>query len=66
MARDRKDRSASWFMEHHGGSLLRLAHISNFARWQAAQTALGFPKQIPDGLLDVTFPDKAAARRSHF
>jgi hypothetical protein len=60
MARDRKDRSASWFMEHHGGSLLRLAHLGNVVSWQAAQTVLGFPKQIPDGLLDVTFPDKPA------
>jgi hypothetical protein len=60
MARDRKDRSASWFMEHHGGALLRLAHLGHFVRWQAAQTVLGFPKQIPDGLLDVTFPDKPA------
>jgi hypothetical protein len=59
MARDRKDRSASWFMAHHGGSLLRLVPISNFLGWQATQTVLGFPKQVPDGLLDVTFPDKA-------
>jgi len=45
-------------MEHHGASLLRLAGLDNFLAWQAAQTVLGFPKQIPDGLLDVTFPDK--------
>jgi hypothetical protein len=58
MARDRKDRSVSWFMAHHGGSLLRLAPIRPFQAWHAAQTVLSFPKQIPDGLLDVTFPDK--------
>jgi hypothetical protein len=59
MARDRKDRSVSWFMAHHGGALLRLAPIGAFRTWQAAQTVLSFPKQVPDGLLDVTFPDKA-------
>jgi hypothetical protein len=61
MARDRKDRSANWFMEHHGGSLLRLVPLTNIVRWQAAQTVLGFPKQIPDGLLDVTFAGESAA-----
>lgn len=58
MARDRKDRSVSWFMAHHGGSLLRLAPIGPFLDWRASQTVLAFPKQIPDGLLDVTFPDQ--------
>jgi hypothetical protein len=58
MARDRKDRSESWYMEHRGGSLLHFAHITNYTSWRAAQTVLGFPKQIPDGLLDVTFPEK--------
>lgn len=58
MARDRKDRSANWIVEHHGGSLLRLAKVSDFTRWQAAQTVMRFPKQVPDGLLDVTFPDR--------
>jgi hypothetical protein len=58
MARDRKDRSASWFMEHHGGSLLRLAPVGHVVSWNAAQNVLGFPKQMPDGLLDVTFADQ--------
>lgn len=61
MARDRKDRSANWIIEHHGGSLLHLAKISNFTKWQAAPTVLTFPKQMPDGLLDVTFPDRPSA-----
>jgi hypothetical protein len=45
-------------MEHLGGSLLRLAPVGPIVTWKAAQTVLGFPKQMPDGLLDVTFPDK--------
>ena len=60
MARDRKDRSANWIIERHGGSVLRLANITNFTSWQAAATVMSFPKQIPDGLLDVTFPDRSS------
>jgi len=45
-------------MEHHGGALLRLVHLSGIVHWQAAQNVLGFPKQMPDGLLDVTFAGK--------
>jgi hypothetical protein len=58
LARDRKDRSVSWYMAHLGGSLLRLAPVGPFVAWRAAQTVLAFPKQVPDGLLDVTFADK--------
>src|ERR1700691_4005344 len=60
MTRDRKDRSANWIVEHHGGSLLHLAQISNFTFCRAAQAVLSFPKRMPDGLLDVTFPDRPA------
>lgn len=58
MARDRKDRSSIWYIEHYGGALLSLAHLTGVVRWQAAQNVLGFPKQMPDGLLDVTFAGK--------
>jgi hypothetical protein len=58
MARDRKDRSGNWFMQQHGGSLLHLAPVGQVVRWRAAPTVLTFPKQIPDGLLDVTFAGK--------
>lgn len=60
MTRDRKDRSANWIIEHHGDSLLRLAKVSGFTSWRPAQTVLSFPKQMPDGLLDVTFPNRPA------
>jgi hypothetical protein len=59
MTRDRKDRSANWIIERHGDSLLRLAKISGFTSWQASSTVMSFPKQIPDGLLDVTFPNRS-------
>jgi predicted transposase YdaD len=61
MARDRKDRSSNWFMEHYGGALLRLANLPPIVHWQAAHNVMGFPKQIPDGLLDVTFAGKTTA-----
>ena len=60
MERQRKDRSANWIIEHHGDSLLRLAKISGFTSWRPAHTVLSFPKQTPDGLLDVIFPDRPA------
>lgn len=58
MARDRKDRSANWIIDHFGGSMLRLAKISNFTSWRAVASVLTFPKQTPDGLLEVTFSDR--------
>jgi hypothetical protein len=58
MMRDRKDRSANWIIESHGDSLLRLAKVSGFTSWQASSTVMSFPKQMPDGLLDVTFPNR--------
>jgi hypothetical protein len=60
MSRERKDRSANWIIDSHGDSLLRLAKITGFTSWQPTQTVLSFPKQMPDGLLDVTFPDRAS------
>jgi hypothetical protein len=59
MERERKDRSASWIIERHGDSLLRLAKVSGFTSWKASSTVMSFPKQMPDGLLDVTFPNRS-------
>jgi hypothetical protein len=33
MARDRKDRSSIWYIEHYGGALLSLAHLTGVVRW---------------------------------
>jgi hypothetical protein len=57
--RDKKDRSVSWLVGHHAISLLRLAHIANAVSCRAAQTVMAYPKQIPDGMLEVVFSDKA-------
>ncbi len=59
MTRDRKDRSANWLIEAHGGSLLRLANVTGFTKCEAVESVLTFPKQMPDGLLEVTFSHRS-------
>ncbi|MHB1423763.1 MAG: hypothetical protein ACYC3I_11325 [Gemmataceae bacterium] len=55
-----KDNSAKWLIEHHGGAILHLSGIHGFTTWRPAHTQLTHPTQLPDGLLEVTFPDQAA------
>jgi len=59
--RQDKDNSAKWLIEHHGDAILRLGGVRGFTSWRAAQTELSHPTQLPDGLLEVTFPDQPAA-----
>jgi hypothetical protein len=54
--REDKDNSAKWMIDHHGDVLLRLGRVTGFASWRAAQTTLAHPRQLQDGLLEVTFP----------
>lgn len=56
--RDDKDRSSKWMIDHHGGSVLRLAGVEGFRAWRAAAAELVQPKRLPDGLLEVFFPDR--------
>jgi hypothetical protein len=56
--REAKDRSSKWLIDRHGGGMLRLAGIQGFTAWRAAAAELTVPKQIPDGLVEVTFPDR--------
>jgi hypothetical protein len=56
--REEKDRSAKWLLEHHGGALLRLGNITGFTSWRAAHAEVVLPRQLPDGLLEVTFPGR--------
>lgn len=56
-----KDNSAKWLIEHYGGSILRLGGVRGFTSWRAAHTELAHPTQLPDGLLEVTFPDQPSA-----
>jgi hypothetical protein len=59
--RDTKDRSGKWLIEHHGDGLLRLGGVHGFRSWRAAPNEVVLPKQAPDGLLEVFFPDQPRA-----
>ena len=48
-------------IEHHGDAILRLGGVTGFSSWRAVHASLAHPKQLPDGLLEVTFPGQAQA-----
>ena len=56
--RDDKDRSSKWMIDHHGDGLFRLAGVTGFRAWRAVQPEVVQPRQLPDGLLEVSFPDQ--------
>lgn len=58
--REDKDDSAKWLIEHHGDAILRMGGIRGFSSWRTAQAERAHPKQLPDGLLEVFFPDQPA------
>ncbi|OWK36641.1 hypothetical protein [Fimbriiglobus ruber] len=56
--RQDKDRSGKWLLTHHGDAILKLAGIEGFTAWRALQTETVAPRRLPDGLLEVRFPDE--------
>lgn len=52
-----KDRSSKWLIAHHGDAILKLAGITGFTQWRALQSETVAPRRLPDGLLEVRFPD---------
>jgi hypothetical protein len=56
--RDDKDRSSKWLIDHHGDSILRLSGVEGFRGWRPVPADVVQPRQLPDGLLEVTFPDQ--------
>lgn len=50
------DRTAKWLIDRHGDSILHLAGITGFTRWQALPAETVAPKRLPDGLIEVWFP----------
>jgi hypothetical protein len=56
MAREAKDRSSEWLIEHYADSLLLVAGVTGFTSCKAVNPVMVHPKRIPDGLLEVTFP----------
>jgi predicted transposase YdaD len=57
--REDKDRSTKWMLDHHGDSVLRLSGASGFLTWRSVRSELTHPRQMPDGLLEATFPGQA-------
>ena len=53
------DKSSRWLIQHHGGSILRLAGIEKIATWRPAQAEVVQPSQMPDGLLEVRLEGEA-------
>ena len=53
-----KDRSGKWIFGHHGDSILRLSGVTGFTACRAVQAEIVAPRRLPDGLLDVSFPDE--------
>ena len=56
--RDPYDRSSKWLIGHRGSSVLRLAGLERMRSCRAAQAEVTYPRQLPDGLLEVVFEDK--------
>jgi hypothetical protein len=55
---DPYDRSSKWLIGHHGDALLRLGGAQGFRSWRPLQSEVVQPRQLPDGLLEVVFPDR--------
>lgn len=55
------DRSAKWYISHHGDVLLKLARVRPYESWRASANEAVAPRRTPDGLLEVKFADQPAA-----
>jgi len=53
-----KDKSERWLLQHQAGSILRLAGITGFTTWTVEESSLIAPRRLPDGLVNVNFPDR--------
>jgi predicted transposase YdaD len=51
------DRSCKWLIEHFADVLLRIGGITGYTKWQVGGNDLVQSLQIPDGFIEVTFPD---------
>jgi hypothetical protein len=56
--REAKDRSGKWLLDHHGDAVLRLGGLAGFSSWRPARAGVVHPRQMPDGLLEVSFPGR--------
>jgi hypothetical protein len=49
----RFDKSGKWLIQHHGDALIWLGGLRRVRSWEAVQSELVQPGQLPDGLLEV-------------
>jgi hypothetical protein len=49
----RFDKSGKWLIQHHGDALIWLGGLRQVVHWEAVQSELVQPGQLPDGLLEV-------------
>lgn len=56
--RQGNDRTAKWLVEHHGDAILRIGGIDGFTAWKALASETVAPRRLPDGLIEVWFPDE--------
>ncbi|MBY0458202.1 MAG: hypothetical protein K2V38_12750 [Gemmataceae bacterium] len=56
--RNRYDASSKWLIETFAAELLRLAGVGPVTRVTPLAAELVQSRQLPDGLVEVTFPDR--------
>ena len=56
--RQDKDRSGKWLIDHHGDAILKLCGITGFTTWKAVMSETVAPRRLPDGLIEVRFPNQ--------
>ena len=57
------DKSSKWLIQHHGDSILRLAHVRDIESWRALQAELVQPRRLPDGLIEAQIRGHAEDER---
>ncbi len=50
------DKSSKYLIQHHGGSILRLAGVDDILSWKPLQAELVQARQLPDGVLEARSP----------
>jgi hypothetical protein len=53
------DKSSKWLIETHADAILRLAGVGPVKSWHALPGELVQSRQLPDGLVEVVFPNRS-------
>jgi hypothetical protein len=53
------DKSSKWLIETHADAILRLAGVGPVKSWRALPGELVQSRQLPDGLVEVVFPNRS-------